>query len=101
MDIKIEGNIMYIRYLEHEDYVEINLDEFLKAPVCYTAFKVSYDTETHEAVPIPTKTIGNTCEIVKGEEKDKIMAEFERCNEEMLKGKHRELFPSDNITNEK
>ena len=53
----------------------------------YTALMVSYDTVTNEIEFIPSKIVGNHTELLKGEEKDKVMAEFEKRNAEMLNGK--------------
>ncbi len=53
----------------------------------YTALMVSYDTVTNEIEFIPIKIVGNHTELLKGEEKDKVMAEFEKRNAEMLNGK--------------
>lgn len=53
----------------------------------YTALIVSYDTVTNEIEFIPSKIVGNHTELLKGEEKDKVMAEFEKRNAEMLNGK--------------
>ncbi len=59
-------------------------------PMWYTALMVSYDTVTHDIEFIPTKIVGNTTELAKGEEKQQILAEFEERNKEMLNGKWRD-----------
>ncbi len=61
-----------------------------KVPMWYTAFMVSYDTITHDIEFIPTKIVGNSVELAKGEEKDRIMSEFKSRNEELSNGKWRD-----------
>lgn len=56
----------------------------------YTALMVGYDTVTNEIEFIPTKIVGNTVTLLKGEEKEEILSAFKARNEEMLNGKWRE-----------
>jgi len=58
--------------------------------IWYTALMVSYDTVTNEIEFIPTKIVGNGTQLLKGEEKQKVMEEFSSRNEEMLNGKWKE-----------
>lgn len=56
----------------------------------YSALMVKYDTVTHDIEFIPTKIVGNSTELMKGEERQTLLKEFGLRNEEMLNGKWRD-----------
>ncbi len=57
-----------------------------KLDMWHTALMVEYDTKSHEIKFTPTRDNGIGIELAKGEDKEKIMREFEERNKLLLDG---------------